>query len=155
MRKSTLGLLAGGVLLTWLAMGQASTVVDDHLSWQTDVPKALSQAKAEKKLVLIDFTGSDWCVWCQKLDADTFAKAEFAAYAKTNLVLVQADYPSHKAQPDALKAANDALGKKFNVEGYPTLVALKPDGTVAWRNDGYLEGGPQALIEKLNGVSKP
>jgi len=29
-------------------------------AWLTDLPKALAQAKADKKQVLVDFTGSDW-----------------------------------------------------------------------------------------------
>jgi len=135
-----------------LILGQAGAA---DLTWQTDVPHALAQAKTEKKLVLLDFTGSDWCVWCKKLDADTLAQPEFAAYAKTNLVLVEVDFPNHKEQSEALKAANTALAKKFKVQGYPTLVALKPDGAEAWRTEGYLEGGPAALIAQLNGVPKP
>jgi thioredoxin-related protein len=125
------------------------------LNWQTDLPKALEQAKTDKKLVLLDFTGSDWCHWCKKLDADTFSKPEFAEYAKTNLVLVEVDFPNHKEQSAALKAANEALQKKFNIEGFPTLVALKADGSVAWKNEGYLAGGPQVLISKLDAASKP
>jgi len=146
MKKLIFGILAGVTL--WTA-GAAD------LNWQTDLPKALTQAKAEKKLVLLDFTGSDWCIWCKKLDADTFSQPEFATYAQTNLVLVTVDFPNHKDQSDALKAANDALQKKFSVQGFPTLVALKPDGTVAWRTDGYLEGGPKALIAQLDGAQKP
>ena len=146
MKKLLFGLLAS------VALWQASAA---DLNWQTDLPKALAQAKAEKKLVLLDFTGSDWCIWCKKLDADTFTQPEFSAYAKTNLVLVVVDFPNHKDQSDALKAANDALQKKFSVQGFPTLVALKPDGSVAWRTDGYSEGGPKALIAQLDGTQKP
>ena len=29
-------------------------------SWLTDLPKAQAQAKAENKLVFLNFTGSDW-----------------------------------------------------------------------------------------------
>ena len=68
------------------------------LNWLTDVPKAETQAKADNKLVLLDFTGSDWCGWCMKLDKETFSKPEFADYAGKNLVLVQLDYPAHKEQ---------------------------------------------------------
>ena len=132
-----------------LALWQAGAA---DLNWQTDVPKALAQAKTEKKLVLLDFTGSDWCIWCKKLDADTFEQPQFEAYAKTNLVLVQVDFPNHKVQPDTLKAANAALAKKYGVDGYPTLVALNADGTQVWSNSGYLDGGPPALIAQLNGV---
>jgi protein-disulfide isomerase-like protein with CxxC motif len=65
-------------------------------------------------------------------------------------VLVQLDYPAHKEQSDDLKAANAALQKKYSIEGFPTLIALKPDGTVVWKQVGYLAGGPAALIAKLD-----
>jgi protein disulfide-isomerase len=120
------------------------------LNWLTDVPKAEAQAKTDNKLVLLDFTGSDWCGWCMKLDKETFSQPEFADYAKKNLVLVQLDYPNKKPQSDDLKAANAALQKKYNIEGFPTLIALKPDGTVVWKQVGYLAGGPSALIAKLD-----
>ena len=120
------------------------------LNWLTDVPKAQAQAKADNKLVLMDFTGSDWCGWCMKLDKETFSQSDFADYAKKNLVLVQLDYPNKKPQSDELKTANAALAKKYNIDGYPTLIAMKPDGTVVWTQVGYLAGGPAALIAKLD-----
>lgn len=123
-------------------------------TWLTDVPKAEAQAKTENKLVLMDFTGSDWCIWCKRLERDTFSKPEFASYASTNLVLVQLDFPQDKPQSDDLKKANAALQKKYDVEGFPTLIALKPDGTVVWTQVGYLEGGPAALIAELDKAKK-
>ena len=120
------------------------------LTWLTNVPQAQQQAKDQNKLVLMDFTGSDWCGWCKKLDADTFSKQEFADYAQKNLVLVQLDYPQHKEQSDDLKKANAALAQKYSIEGYPTLIAMKPDGKVVWTQVGYLEGGPKALIAALD-----
>ena len=38
----------------------------------TDYKAALAKAKAENKDVLIDFSGSDWCRWCVKLDKEVF-----------------------------------------------------------------------------------
>ncbi|HTV61609.1 MAG TPA: thioredoxin fold domain-containing protein [Verrucomicrobiae bacterium] len=120
------------------------------LNWLTDLPQAQAQAKAENKLVLMDFTGSDWCPWCIKLDKEVFDQPEFADYAKTNLVLVELDFPRNKPQSDALKAANAALAKKYNIEGYPTVIALKPDGAVVWKQVGYAPGGPAAMIAQLD-----
>ena len=145
MKKLFIGLFACCVLLQARA---------EDLVWLTDLPKALDQAKTEHKLVLADFTGSDWCGWCMKLDKDTFSQPEFAEYAKKNLVLLQLDYPTKKPQSDDLKAANKALAKKYNIQGFPTLIAFKPDGTVAWQKDGYLEGGPQALITQLDAAKQ-
>jgi protein disulfide-isomerase len=141
MKKITIALLACFALLKVSAA---------DLDWLTDLPKAEAQAKTGNKLVLLDFTGSDWCGWCIKLDNDTFSKPEFADYAGKNLVLVQLDYPNKKPQSDELKKANAALQKKYSIEGFPTLIALKPDGTVVWKQVGYLAGGPAALIAKLD-----
>lgn len=98
------------------------------LTWLTDLPKAKTQAKAEGKLVLMDFTGSDFCPPCIRLAKEVFPTKEFSDYAKQHVVLVEVDFPIKKKQPLELKAANEALAKEFKVDGYPTLIVLAPDG---------------------------
>ncbi|MEQ2006112.1 MAG: thioredoxin family protein [Limisphaerales bacterium] len=98
------------------------------LTWLTDLPKAKAQAKAEGKLVLMDFTGSDFCSSCIRLHKEVFATKEFAEYAKKRLVLMELDFPLKKKQAPELKAANEALAKEFKVDGYPTLIVLAADG---------------------------
>jgi thioredoxin-related protein len=120
-----------------------------ELPWVSDLPKALEQAKAENKIVLLDFTGSDWCVWCKKFDNDVLSQPEFASYAKTNLVMVMLDFPNAKPQSDSVKKANKDLQDKFKVDGFPTYVALTPDGKEIGRQVGYLAGGPPTFIAKL------
>lgn len=135
------------------APGAASPVVDTGAAgvhWLTSVPEAQELARKEKKLVFMDFTGSDWCGWCKKLDAETFSQPAFAEYARKNLVLVEVNFPNEKPQSASLKAANSALKDKYNIEGFPTLITTKPDGTVVWKQVGYLSGGPTAMIAKLD-----
>lgn len=142
------------LLVAFLTCWTVFQVSAAEVSWQTDVPKAEAQAKKENKLVLLDFTGSDWCGWCIKLNHETFSKSEWADYAKKNLVSVEVDFPRAKQQSAALKSANEALQKKYNVEGFPTIVVLKPDGTVAWKHEGYLAGGPKAMIAEIEKAKK-
>ena len=125
-----------------------------ELPWATDLPKALAQARAANKIVLLDFTGSDWCVWCMKFDDDILSKPEFATYARINLELVLVDFPNTKNQSDALKKNNDELQTKFKVDGFPTYVALNADGKEIGRQVGYLSGGPQAFIAELEKFRK-
>lgn len=120
--------------------------------WEPELSQAVERAKNENKLLLIDFTGSDWCGWCKKLDAETFSKSEFIEYASNNLVLYQADFPHAKMQSADVKRVNQALAQKFDAHGFPTLVALKPDGTVLWKQVGYMEGGPAALIQQMEKI---
>jgi len=126
----------------------------DDVTWLTSVPDATAQAKKESNLVLLDFTGSDWCPNCIALDKEVFAKKEFAEYAKKNLVLVEVDFPAQKKQPASLVKSNEALRDKYKITGYPTLIVLKPDGTVVWKNLGYAGGGPKAVIAKLDEARK-
>lgn len=126
----------------------------EEATWLTSLPKALEQAKTQKKNVLIDFTGSDWCGWCIKFKKEVLSTPDFAKYAGDKLVLVELDFPRTKEQSDELKKANQALSKKYSVEGFPTLVVLNADGKEIGRQVGYLKGGPSAFIEKLNGFGK-
>ncbi len=101
-------------------------------------------------MVLLDFTGSDWCGWCIKFDKDVLSTDKFTGYAKSKLVLVRLDFPRHKEQDSALKQANEQLAKRFGVGGFPTLVLLNSAGKELWRQAGYAEGGPDAFIAELD-----
>lgn len=125
-----------------------------ELSWGTDLPAALNQARSEKKMVLLDFTGSDWCGWCIKFDQDVLSTDQFAGYTKNKLVLVRLDYPHHKAQDTALKQANEELAKRFAVNGFPTFVLLNSAGKELGRQVGYAEGGPDAFIAELEDFNR-
>ena len=116
--------------------------------WLDDLEKAKAQAKAENKRILLDFTGSDWCGWCKKLDAEVFSQQEFKDYAAKKLVLVEVDFPHGFKLPDATKKQNDALSKKYQIQGYPTIVVTSPSG-IKKGQLGYMEGGPKAFIKAL------
>jgi thioredoxin-related protein len=119
--------------------------------WMTDLPAAKAKAKAEGKLVLINFTGSDWCPWCFKIRDEIFASQEFKKYAPDNLVLVEIDFPRKTEQSAELKKTNKALAQEYKIEGYPTIVVLNKDGK---RVDslGYAKGGGQPFVEKLQAI---
>ena len=99
-----------------------------ELNWLTDLAKAKVQAKDEKKMILLDFTGSDWCPPCKRLKKEIFSTPEFADFAKDHLVLVEVDFPRSKPQSEELKRANDALAKEYDIEGYPTVILLSSAG---------------------------
>ena len=122
-------------------------------NWSTDLGKAVAQAKTEKKMVLMNFTGSDWCGWCIKLDKEVFSKPEFKEYAAKNLVLMEVDFPDKKKQSAELKKANKDLAKRYKIEGYPTLVVLNSEGKIAGQL-GYLPGGPKAFLGELDKLKK-
>ena len=83
------------IVLATVAIGAGAFASE---GWETDFEKAKTKAKAEGKHILMDFSGSDWCGWCVKLDKEVFSQKVFKAYAKNNLVLVLADFPKDKSK---------------------------------------------------------
>lgn len=141
------------ILLMTMLLGGALVTFAGDATWTTDAAKAQAQAKTEKKLVLLDFTGSDWCGWCIRLNKEVFSKPEFAEYAKKNLVLVEVDFPKRKQLGEEQKKANGALAAKYEIRGYPTLIVLDGSGQKVGKLD-YMEGGPKAFIAELEKLKK-
>jgi thiol-disulfide isomerase/thioredoxin len=75
------------------ARAESHDIQSEDTRWHSDYAAALAQAGREKKLVLLNFTGSDWCPPCKRLEADVFSRPEFRAYAAKNLVFVKIDFP--------------------------------------------------------------
>ena len=117
--------------------------------WTDDYDKGLAQAKTEKKMSLLDFTGSDWCGWCIKLDKEVFSEKEFKDYAKQNLVLIELDYPQQKRLTKHTKDQNEKLKGEYKIKGYPTVIILDSEGKQVGQL-GYMEGGPKAFIAALD-----
>ncbi len=135
-----------------------SATLQAEPSWQTDFKKAQEQAKTDKKLLLVDFTGSDWCGWCIRLNREVFSKPEFQEYANKNLVLLEIDFPRPggdvaKAQTNSVKKQNEQLAMQYQVQGYPTVIVLNGEGRKVGEL-GYMEGGPSAFIAQLEKLRK-
>lgn len=121
--------------------------------WLTDYKQAQEQAKSGKRLMLLDFTGSDWCGWCIKLDREVFSKPEFKEYADKNLVLLELDFPRGKKLAETERAQNEQLAVKYEIQGFPTIIVLDADGKEVGTL-GYQPGGPAAFIAELEKLRK-
>lgn len=118
-----------------------------EITWLTDLDQAKAVAAKEKKAILVDFTGSDWCGWCIRLKKEVFDQKDFEVAAK-DFVFVELDYPRGKKQDPAVKAKNDALAKQFNIQGFPTILLLNAQGQV-FASTGYEAGGPTIYLKSL------
>ena len=144
MKRLVVALFA--VLLT--SLPASSTQGKD---WETNFKLALAKAEKSSKCMLLNFSGSDWCVWCQKLDSEVFNNPEFKAYARDNLVCVVVDFPLTKPQSSDLKKQNAELAGKYGVNGFPTIVILNSKGTLI-NTTGYLAGGAKKYVEHLKAI---
>lgn len=124
-----------------------------EIAWQTDYKKAQEEAKTNNKLVLLDFTGSDWCGWCIKLDREVFSQPEFKDYASKNLVLVELDFPRKKELSTETRKQNQELAGRYGIEGFPTIIVLNAEGKKVGEL-GYMPGGADAFIAELEKLRK-
>lgn len=118
--------------ITWLAavtVGVAavssSAFANTPEGWSTDVEAAIALAKKEKKAVLVEFTGSDWCPPCIMMRKNVFSKKEFVDAASKNYVLVEVDVPKKDKE---LAARNTIVAEKYKIEGFPTVLLLNGEG---------------------------
>ncbi len=116
--------------------------------WMTDMDAAMKLSEKTGKPILADFSGSDWCGWCMKLDREVFSQKAFKDFAKKNLILVLIDFPSRKPMTAKLKKQNKALAAKYKIGGYPTVLLLDSKGKVIVKT-GYRPDGPQKYIDFL------
>ena len=140
-RGGWLGMLLGLMLLPSAAMA-------DEL-WSTDLEVSIEKARAEGKSLLVDFTGSDWCVWCIRLDEEVFATEAFREGIKDRLVLVKLDYPRDtSAQTEEQRRKLADWAQRYAISGYPTILLLDGEGR-PFAKTGYQQGGPEAYLKHL------
>lgn len=140
------------VVFVVLMLGVVSAAIAGE-GWLTDFEKAKVEAAARNVPILIDFSGSDWCGWCIRLEKEVFSQPEFKAYASENLVLFLADFPSQKPQSETIKKQNKQLSDHYGLQGYPTVLLLDFTGKELART-GYQMGGPVAYVEHLKALLK-
>ena len=128
----------------------AAPAEEVKIPWVKNWNDALAQAKRDKKDLLIDFTGSDWCGWCKRLEGEVFEHAEFLEKATKDFVFVFLDFPRGEALKKEVvdPELNQKLNKAYGVEGFPTIILANADG-LPYARTGYQEGGPEGYLTHL------
>ena len=145
--KTLLASVVFALLSTSFAFAPADS---KNVSWKTDFEEAKKEAKKNNKYILLNFTGSDWCGWCMRLNDEVFSQPAFVKYAAESLVCVKLDFPRNSSLvTEKERQQNHTLQQLYQVQGYPTIILLSPDGAVAGVT-GYQRGGAKIYIEHLN-----
>ncbi|MFT4970205.1 MAG: thioredoxin-related protein [Chitinophagales bacterium] len=95
-------------------------------AWMVKMDAAKELARDSEKSILISFSGSDWCGNCMRLSKELFETEEFLAFAESELILLNLDFPAKKANKlsDELTAQNDKLAEIYNKQGVFPLTLL-------------------------------
>ncbi len=143
-------LLALGGALIWFkataAPADQGGVV--RVPWSEDYAQAVATAKAHKRPILVNFTGSDWCGYCIRMRQEIFDTGIFAAWANDRFVLLECDFPRSRSLPPEVVRQNEELADRYQIRGFPTILVLDDQGRVL-ASSGYQRGGAAAWIANL------
>ena len=142
-------LLGSCLLLLPVSLTGGDKVEDPQ--WLHNYGKAMKLAKKTGKPILADFTGSDWCGYCKKLDRTVFSTGEFKKWAAENVILLEVDFPRRKRQSPGTMNQNRRLAIKYGVSGYPTLIFLDHKGKEFGRM-GFMRGGAVPWLKEAQKI---
>ena len=110
-----------------------------RIMWASTLIEA--EAKADGKKLIITDMYADWCGWCKRMDAQTWADPQVIRLQNKYVFLKL----NAEKDPDGI-----ALREKFSITGFPTVMILNSDGSEFDRLEGYLPG--RQFLERLNRV---
>lgn len=137
------------LLMTLLVASFGMSAVAGELTWYTDMEKAKADAASQGKTLLLNFTGSDWCGWCKRLDREVFSKDTFQKFADEKLILVKLDFPKYKKQSVETQRANRKVLEQFGVRGFPTILLVNAEESLLLET-GYKPGGADSYVQHLS-----
>jgi len=124
-------------------------------NWMGDFDAAKTEASHEHKLILINFSGSDWCGPCIRLRSEILESATFVNYASNHLVLVIADFPRQKKNqlPKDQVKRNEALADKYNSDGkFPYTLLVDEHGKILRTWDGFPNETPDQFVSDISNI---
>lgn len=131
-----------------MIFGLSLAVFSEKL-WINDLDIAKEEASKDNKFILLEFSGSDWCPPCIRLNQSVFSQKEWKVWAKENLISVLIDFPNDRSlQTSDQQKINQGLSKKYDISGFPTILILDKNGDEIFRT-GYIRGGPEKYIQHL------
>jgi thioredoxin-related protein len=125
------------------------------IKWQPDFETARKVAHENHKLILLNFSGSDWCGPCMRMRKEIFESDVFSKMTDTSLVLVNADFPRNKKNrlDEQTEKQNDALADKYNPEGkFPFTLLLDADGNVLKSWDGFPKENAEEFADEIYSI---
>ena len=130
-------------------------IASSFIKWQPDFDTAIQTAKEKHHLILINFSGSDWCGPCMRLHHEIFENETFLKVADTSLVLVNADFPRDKKNQlsKELVKQNDMLADKYNPNGsFPYTILINAQGKVLKAWDGLPKENAEQFTTEVKAI---
>jgi len=139
-----------------VAQGEQPNHNRPYAQWVSNYEIAVAQSERTGRPIMLVFSGSDWCGWCNRLADEVFKTHDFARWSTDHVIKVEVDFPMTYELPEKLRKQNELLKQKFgqHVNAYPTVLFVSSDGQFIGKT-GYVAGGPSNWIHKASTVVKP
>lgn len=131
-----------------LLVASAGILPASGQAWTSDFDRAVAMAADTDKPVMVLFTGSDWCGFCQRLEATVLSTQAFQDFAGEHLILMVADFPRKKL-PEKIAYQNERLQRKYGINAFPTVVILDKEEQVLGRIRGYGGWSAESYINRI------
>lgn len=144
-------------LIAIISILALSNIAASATDWGKDLDKAKEKARMERKYILLNFSGLDWCTPCMRTKKEIFDKEVFENYANGNLVLVNVDFPRLRKNflPKDQAKKNNEIAEKYDAKGiFPLTLLLTPDGTILKEWEGYPGVSSQQFVDQIATVAK-
>ena len=129
------------------------SLFSSSVTWLGDFNVAKNEAAKSHKLIIINFSGSDWCGPCIRLRKEILESAAFENYAAGHLILVRADFPRQKKNQLSKEQTklNEALADKYNADGkFPFTLLVDENGKILKEWDGFPNESPEKFVEEIS-----
>ncbi|HMC98602.1 MAG TPA: thioredoxin family protein [Ferruginibacter sp.] len=133
-----------------------SVLLFSFTSWQPDLEAAKKAAKANHHMIMLVFSGSDWCIPCIRMHKEIFEDPAFIKMADSTLEMVNADFPRLKKNelPKAKLKQNEALAEKYDPEGkFPFTLLLDAEGKIIKSWDGMISGNATSFANEIKKIA--
>lgn len=110
------------------------------INWENDFDVSVEKSKSENKIIMMDIY-TDWCGVCKEMDKNTFRNK--------NIVDASTNFIALKYNPEKMPNG-EAILKKYNILGFPTMLFINSDGFILKRIVGYIES--DELINEMNAM---
>ena len=125
---------------------------------QSRLENAKKQASQNKELILLNFSGSDWCIPCIKLHKNIIETDEFTKLETENVVVyINADFPRNKKNQlsQELKKENASLADQYNKKGlFPYTLLLNSEGKILKSWEGLPSENALAFSKEIRSIKE-
>lgn len=128
-----------------------AAVHGDNIRWLDDYEQAVNESKSTSKPILLLFTGTGWCAYCDKLEEEVLTTPDFARAVGNKFIFVKINYPTPDNLSPKLAAQHKQLQDKYDIRGFPSVILIDSQQKQMGQT-GYRSGGGQSYAQHLQKI---